>query len=157
MKYHSVVLYVRNIGRAKKFYCEYLSIPIEMDIGKNVILSNGITLWEISESNILVRKIGKDKIRTGNKFELYFETDRMDGIVDLLQKHGIEKLHEVHEEPWGQRTIRFYDYDGNIIEVGEEMGVFLERMVMSGMNEEEICKKTGMKAGDVEKTIGHKI
>jgi len=56
MKYHSVVLYVKNIDNAKRFYCDYLSIPIEMDMDKNVILKNGITLWEIQEENIKDRK-----------------------------------------------------------------------------------------------------
>jgi hypothetical protein len=31
MKYHSVVLHVWNIDRAKKFYCELQSIPIESE------------------------------------------------------------------------------------------------------------------------------
>ena len=154
MKYHSVVLYVKNIDNAKRFYCDYLSIPIEMDMGKNVILKNGITLWEIQEENIIVNKIGKDKIREGNKFELYFETDNMDKIIDLLEKYKISKLHDLHEESWGQRTIRFYDYDMNIIEVGEELNIFLERMINSGMEIEELIKKTGMTKEDIKRIIG---
>ena len=65
----------------------------------------------------------------------------------------INKLHEMHEEPWGQKTIRFYDYDMNIIEVGEELKVFLERMFNSGMKIEEISKKTGITIEDITKAI----
>jgi len=153
MKYHSIVLYVKNINNAKRFYCECLSIPIEMDMDKNVILNNGITLWEIQEENIIVKRIGKDKIREGNKFELYFETENMAEIIDLLEKYKINKLHEIHEESWGQKTIRFYDYDMNIIEVGEELKVFLSRMFKSGMKIEDISRKTGMTIEDIKKTI----
>jgi hypothetical protein len=46
------------------------------------------------------------------------------------------------EEPWGQRTIRFYDPDNNLIEVGETLEKFVGRMALSGMKLEEISAKT---------------
>ncbi len=157
IKYQSVVLFVKNIEMAKQFYCEYLSMPIEIDMGKNVILKSGITLWEIREDNIILKKVGKKNINIGNKSELYFETNDLNEIYDIIDKNDIMKLHEIHEEPWGQRTIRFYDFDKNIIEIGEELKTFLNRMATSGIGKEELCKKTGMKIEDIEKSIGYKI
>jgi catechol 2,3-dioxygenase-like lactoylglutathione lyase family enzyme len=157
IKYHSVVLFVKDIGKAKHFYCNLLSIPVEIDMGKNVILKSGITLWEIDENNIIVKSIGKEEIISGNRSELYFETDNMAGIEQIIKENNIKKLHDTHEEPWGQRTIRFYDYDSNIIEVGERLNTFLNRLVESGLSKEELHRKTGMKIEDIEKSIGHKI
>jgi hypothetical protein len=41
----------------------------------------------------------------------------------------------------------------NIIEVGEELKVFLERMFNSGMKIEEISRKTGMTIEDIKRTL----
>lgn len=30
-------------------------------------------------------------------------------------------LHDLHDEPWGQRTIRFFDPDDHLIEAGESL------------------------------------
>ena len=157
IKYHSVVLFVKDMEIAKHFYCDLLSIPIEIDMGKNVILKSGISLWEIDEKNIIVQTIGREEISKGNKSELYFETDDISEIEQILKNNDIKKLHDTHEEPWGQKTIRFYDYDSNIVEVGEELSAFLTRLAKSGLSKEELQKKIGMKIEDIEKSIGYKI
>lgn len=157
IKYHSTVLFVKNIERAKEFYTEFLSMPIEMDMGKNVALKSGISLWEIGDDNILVKNIGKKIMGTGVKSELYFETSDIDNILQSIDKKNIRKIHDLHEEPWGQKTVRFYDYDENIIEIGEELKIFLDRMIKSGMSQGDLCNKTGMKLSDIEKSVGYKI
>ena len=43
-----------------------------------------------------------------------------------------------HGDSWGQRVIRFYDLDGHIVEVGEDMKMVLKRFLASGMTMEEI-------------------
>jgi predicted enzyme related to lactoylglutathione lyase len=88
LKYHSIVLFVKDIEKAKNFYCNLLQIPIEMDMGKNVILKPGITLWEIRDNNIIVTTIGKDEITKGNKSELYFETDDIESIQNKIDKNN---------------------------------------------------------------------
>lgn len=53
----------------------------------------------------------------------------------------MEYLGEVIEHSWGQRAIRFYDPDGHIIEVGEDMKMVIKRFLASGMMMEEISVK----------------
>jgi predicted enzyme related to lactoylglutathione lyase len=154
LKYHSVVLFVKNIENAKNFYCDLLQIPIEMDMGKNVILKPGITLWEISDNNVVVTIIGKEEITKGNKSELYFETDDIESIQKMIDKNNVKILHGIHEEPWGQRTIRFFDFDSNIIEIGEELSIFLKRLIKSGLSRDELRNKTGMRDEDIERYVG---
>jgi hypothetical protein len=154
VKYHSIVLFVKDIELAKKLYCNLLNIPIEIDMGKNVILKHGISLWEIQEDNIIVKTMGKKELNRGNRSELYFETDNLKEVERIIKGNQLKTLHEIHEEPWGQRTIRFFDYDSNIIEVGEELRVFLKRLVDSGLSEDELKKKTGMGIEDIKQCIG---
>jgi catechol 2,3-dioxygenase-like lactoylglutathione lyase family enzyme len=153
VKFHSSVLYVSDIKAAKRFYCEILSIPIAMDMGLNVILKNGLTLWQIQKDNIIVKMLGIDALKSGHKFELYFETDDMADIERRIAERQVKTLHGIHEEPWGQNTIRVYDPDGNIVEIGEELKIFLNRMIRSGMSIQSVCEKTGMSREDVERVV----
>ena len=74
--------------------------------------------------------------------ELYFEEDDFDGFLSRLE--GLPDIRYVHpalEHPWGQRAVRFYDPDGHIIEVGENMKNVCRRFLDSGMTPEETAKR----------------
>jgi hypothetical protein len=55
---------------------------------------------------------------------------------------GLDYLHDLVEEPWGQRTIRFYDPDNNLIEVGEAMDTFVRRIASTGKIAAEVSAIT---------------
>jgi catechol 2,3-dioxygenase-like lactoylglutathione lyase family enzyme len=142
MKFHSTVIFVKDIAKAKDFYTRFLNFTIEHDFGKNVILNNGLTLWEISESHIINRKL--ETRNPTNRFELYFETEDVDGTYEMLNNAGIKFLHQIHEEPWGQRTIRFFDPDGHLIEIGEPLEIFVSNMSQKGLSAGQISEKSGI-------------
>ena len=54
------------------------------------------------------------------------------------------------EAGWGQRSIRFYDLDGHIIEVGENMKMVVKRFLDSGMSMEETSKRMDVSIADLE-------
>lgn len=142
MLFHSTVLFVKSIDASKAFYINYLNFSIELDFGKNVILNNGLSLWEITEEHII-----KKKLKTGidsNRFELYFETDNLAEIVERLTCAGTEFLHPIQEEPWGQQTFRFFDPDNHLIEIGEHMDVFVKKMSSKGLTPAQISAKCGI-------------
>lgn len=76
MKFHSSVIFVNDIEKTKDFYCRLLEQEIEHDFGKNVILKNALTIWEIQAEHVISRKL----ITKGssNRFELYFETEEIE-------------------------------------------------------------------------------
>lgn len=41
----------------------------------------------------------------------------------------------------GQRVVRFYDPDGHIIEVGEDMSAVVHRFFGGGMTEEQVARR----------------
>lgn len=50
-------------------------------------------------------------------------------------------MHPVKEHSWGQRVVRFYDPDGYIIEVGENIKVVCKRLIDSGMTPEQAAER----------------
>ena len=62
----------------------------------------------------------KELIPKNNMTELYFEESDIEGFAKKLEasEFEIEYVNELMEHSWGQKVIRFYDPDGNLIEVG---------------------------------------
>ncbi|MCP5064526.1 MAG: glyoxalase/bleomycin resistance/dioxygenase family protein [Ignavibacteriae bacterium] len=142
MKFHSSVIFVDNVEIAKDFYIGVLNQEIEHDFGKNVILKGGLTIWEVRPEHV----IGKSLETNGksNRFELYFETDLIEEVYKKLIKGNTEFLHKIHEEPWGQRTFRFFDPDKHLVEVGEPLETFVMNMKNKGLSIEQIVEKSGI-------------
>jgi hypothetical protein len=67
--------------------------------------------------------LGKDIIPRSNSSELYFEEKDIEGFVEKLERlyPSIEYVNRLMTHSWGQKVIRFYDLDGNLIEVGTPM------------------------------------
>jgi catechol 2,3-dioxygenase-like lactoylglutathione lyase family enzyme len=144
LTFHSTVVFVRDIEVAKKFYLETLGLAVETDLGKNVELENGITLWEIFPQHIIPELLGSDSIgdRSANRFEFYFESEDVEPAYEKVKASGTEFLHALHEEPWGQKTFRFFDPDRHLIEVGESLETFVKRHFQDNMTPEQVAQRT---------------
>lgn len=149
MKFHSTVLFVKDITKSKDFYTRILNFEIEQDYCKNVTLSNGLSLWEIPSDHMINSLTDKEK--ASNQFELYFEAENLIDIAAILEQDGIKFLHGIKEEPWGQKTFRFFDPDNNLIEIGESMDVFVNNMHNRGLTPAQISSRSGI---PIEKVVG---
>jgi catechol 2,3-dioxygenase-like lactoylglutathione lyase family enzyme len=149
------VLFVKNIEISKKFYANIPGLSIDLDFGKNVIFKNGFAIWEIQKDNIIPVILGMERISQTpvNRFELYFETGNLNEIYQVLKSRDVEFLHEIHEEPWGQQTIRFFDPDNHLIEIGESMKDFVCRFYDQGLTAEQISKRTSVPVEEVVRLI----
>ncbi len=143
------VLFVKDAGLSRKFYTELLKFTVIMDNGgANLTFKEGFALWQIWPENIIPKTLGTDNItnkESASRFELCFETENIDQIFATLKENNVEFMHEMNTELWGQRTIRFYDPDRHLIEVGEELSIFLKRIYKEeGENLESTSRRTFM-------------
>ncbi len=97
----------------------------------------------------------KEKVlKKSNNAEIVFEEQDFDGFLHRLKEYpDIEYLGEVIEHSWGQRVIRFYDLDGHIIEVGEDMKMVIKRFLASGMTMEKISVKMDASVENLTKLL----
>lgn len=88
-----------------------------LDNDGNVILTEGLVL---QDEKIWKDFLKKDIIPENNSCELYFEENDIEGFVEKLEKlyPNIEYVNKLMTHSWGQKVVRFYDLDGNLIEVG---------------------------------------
>lgn len=152
MRYTGTVLSVKDINRARKFYEDLFGLELFQDYGINISFYGGLSLQQ--DFSWLV-KLPEDKIRhKPNNMELCFESEDFDRFLEKLEKHpGIEPLGGVIEYSWGQRVVRFYDLDGHLIEVGENMKMVVNRFLSGGMGMEEISKKMDVSVSGLEKLL----
>lgn len=143
------VLFVKDAGKAKDFYVDVLGMTVTADFGGlNYMFKEGFAVWQIMEENIIPKTLGSENIyntENTSRFELCFETEDYDDVLKTLKEKNVKFLHELNTELWGQRTVRFYDPYGHLIEVGEAMPVFLKRIFEEeGRNVEATAKRTYM-------------
>ncbi len=153
------VLFVKNAPKARDFYADILGLTVAADFGGlNFMFKEGFALWQIMDGNIIPATLGRENIensRSTSRFELCFETHELDSIYKTLKEKNTKFLHEINIELWGQRTIRFYDPDGHLIEVGEAMPIFLKRIFdEEGQNIEATSKRTFMPQEAIKQILG---
>ena len=58
-----------------------------------------------------------------NSSELYFEESDIKAFVEKLERlyPDTKFVNRLMTHSWGQKVVRFYDLDGNLIEVGTPM------------------------------------
>jgi len=145
IKFHSTVILVNDLTVMKNFYMQVLQQEIEFDFGACIGLKCGLSLWKLQDDFHVTQKRGTAFHSSGNKnIEICFETDSFDLVVDELQKQNLHYLHTIIEEPWGQRTVRFFDPENNLIELGESMECFVKRFLNQGMSVEQVSARTSV-------------
>lgn len=145
MKFEAAMLVVDDINRSRAFYCDVFGLEVVMDFGENITFNAGFSLQEKALWTKFINVEETAIVYRGNDMELYFEEDKLDDFLEHLKTfEGIKYLHDVEEAAWGQRTIRFYDPDYHIIEVGESMAMVCQRFYDQGMTIEAIVERTMM-------------
>lgn len=151
MKYICPLVTVSDITVARIFYEKVLNQVVKYDFGENVTYHGDFAIHLKSHFADLID--GKEIKTKANNFELYFEEDELDQLVERLERHDVEFVHELREQPWKQRVIRFYDPDKNIIEVGESLESVCKRLSRQGNSKDEIIEMVGVSGAFVEQTL----
>lgn len=117
MQLRNVLITVNDIEKSIRFYRDLFGLQVLLDQDGNVIMSEGLVL---QDAKIWREFLQRDLIPKNNMTELYFEESDIEGFVKKLEESEfeIEYVNELMEHSWGQKVVRFYDPDGNLIEVG---------------------------------------
>ena len=139
MKFTGTLIAVKDIELSKRFYNDVLGLNVVADFGANVTLEGGVVLQSLETWQQFIRT--DDVVFQNNAGELYFEEDNLDAFCEHLKSFNICYVHELHEHPWGQRVIRFYDLDKHIIEVAEKLETVIFRFMKQGLSAEETAAR----------------
>ena len=117
MKLKNILIVVKDIEKSKQFYHDLFGLDMILDSEGNMILTEGLVL---QDEKIWKQFLEKDVIFQSNSCELYFEETDIEAFVQKLDNlyPSIQYVNRLMTHSWGQKVIRFYDLDGNLIEVG---------------------------------------
>lgn len=121
MRLRNILIVVENIEKSRLFYKELFGLEKILDNDGNMILTEGLVL---QQKSIWEQFTGQKIIVENNSCELYFEEKNIEEFVEKLEAFypEVKYVNRLMQHSWGQKVVRFYDYDGNLIEVGTPMG-----------------------------------
>lgn len=117
MRLRNFLIVVEDIERSKKFYRDLFGLNVLVDYDGNVILTEGLVL---QDKRIWEQFTGRAVTTQSNSAELYFEESDIESFASKLEELYPETVYvnKLMTHSWGQKVMRFYDPDGNLIEVG---------------------------------------
>lgn len=117
MKLKNILIVVKDIERSRRFYHDVFGFEPVLDNDGNMILTDGLVLQAESYWTDFLQREDCPK---NNASELYFEEAGIDGFIARLDAlyPETEYVNKRLTHSWGQTVCRFYDPDGNLIEVG---------------------------------------
>lgn len=120
MRLKNILIVVKDIEKSKQFYHDLFGLDMILDNDGNMILTEGLVL---QDKKIWGKFLGKNIIPNSNSCELYFEEQNIEAFIEKLEKTypEVQYVNRLMTHSWGQKVIRFYDLDGNLIEVGTPM------------------------------------
>lgn len=120
----NTIVFVRSMEASRKFYEGQLGLNVETDYTVMVIYENH---FAIHDGARLMKTIYKKPFacfarKYGRKnIDIYFETDDIDRMQQILIDGKARFIHRIEEQSWGQRVMRFYDPDRHVVEIGEPL------------------------------------
>lgn len=120
MKLRNVLIVVNDMEKSIAFYKELFGLDVILNHDGNVIMTEGLVL---QDAKIWKEFVGREITARNNASELYFEEKDLEAFIKKLDayKEPIEYVNRFMTHSWGQKVVRFYDPDGNLIEVGTPM------------------------------------
>lgn len=102
-----VLIAVRDLAAARRFYEEVLGQKCRFDFGENIAFASGLSLHlsaHFAELTGLDAALVATPLSAG---ELYFESDDIEALSQALAAWpGVQIVQPCFEQPWGQRALR---------------------------------------------------
>ena len=120
MRLRNILIVVRDIERSRQFYHDLFGLERVLDQDGNMILTEGLVL---QDEKVWREVLGKEVVPESNSWELYFEERNIEEFVEKLERLYPQTcyVNRLMTYSCGQKVVRFYDLDGNLIEVRTPM------------------------------------
>lgn len=117
MRLKNILIVVKDVEKSRQFYHDLFGLDMILDNDGNMILTEGLVL---QDEKIWKNFLEKDVIPKNNSCELYFEEPDIEAFIEKLENMypSVQYVNRLMVHSWGQKVVRFYDLDGNLIEVG---------------------------------------
>ncbi len=117
-----VVLIVRDLDVAVRFYCEVLGLALKHRADAYAQIEAGATrlgLYTREAMQVTLDRALAEPAAAAPAFEIGFKVEDVDAAFAELKRRGAQAVMAPRDRPWGQRTAYLCDPDGNLIELAQ--------------------------------------
>lgn len=119
-------LVVRNVEACLKFYSEILGLEKAMTVPDEppyvfASVANGAVEIFFNDQKIVGAEYPKLAATIGGSLTLYMEVDRLEDVLDRVQKAGAKISMPVTDQFYGMREFAFEDGDGYTITIAQRV------------------------------------
>ena len=120
MKLKNILIVVKDIEKSRMFYRDLFGLDRIVENDGNMMLMDGLVL---QDEKIWREYLGKEVVPKNHACELYFEENDLEAFAQKLEwlYPDVQYVNRLMTHSWGQKMVRFYDLDGNLIEVRTPM------------------------------------
>ncbi len=120
MTISSVIAQLRttDLDESVRFYTEKIGLALEFryeDFYAGIRAGSQIFHLKLVDSKDPSIKFVDD----GEHFHLYFGTDDVGALAEMLKQRGIRLVQDVHATPWGTRELVIKDHQGHTLYFGQ--------------------------------------
>lgn len=148
IKFKGPAAYVRDLDRSREIYEGVIGLKIERVMthqGREIAVAYtaGLSIWAADHAFPVIFGSAPAAFPAAEPpaWENAFEVQDVLAMYQRAITANLRFAHALRELPWGQRTFRVYDPDGNILDIGETHEAAVRRMVADGMPREEVSEK----------------
>lgn len=119
----NTIILVRDIPVSRDFYTRVMGLTVEREYDTVVFFRDHFVIHNAESllSNAYASPQKPEAPLGRANLEIYFETDDLAASVARVRASGTKIVHDIVEQPWGQKVFRFLDPDGHLVEIGERM------------------------------------
>jgi len=150
--------YASNLERARRFYEGLLGLQVSRVMSRDgkpiaVAYTAGLSIWDVDDAFSAIFGSPTADFRKPDRpaWENAFEVHDVDAMYERAIAAGSAFAHPLRELPWGQRTFRVYDPDGNIVDIGETHAAAVRRMIAQGLSFDQVAGKIGLPLETIER------
>ncbi|MBI4804710.1 MAG: VOC family protein [Desulfovibrio sp.] len=145
LSFEGPAVMVRDMASCRAFYENLLDQKVLFAVGDAyTAYASKFSLWEATGAHAMIfgNQALSEPQNTDAVFELYFESSEIESELEKMRVAKVPFIHELREQPWGQRCFRVRDPEGRIVEIGEPMPLVAKRFLAQGLSFEEVSKRT---------------
>ena len=116
------IIFVKDIKVSRDFYSSVLGLSIIEDFGVMVLFENNFAIhqYDAIHKTIFKKDLNNNQLCSGN-FLVYMVSRDIEKSYQDIKIKGVKFIHGIEKQAWGERVFRFYDPDGHMIEIGEDL------------------------------------
>lgn len=117
MKLNSSIILTRDMDRSIRFYRGIMGLELEKQFDTVAFFQDGLVIHDEAVYVNYLRV--PDPYPGGFRAVYYYIASDIDEMYGTLEEKKVAFIHGLETQPWGERCLRFYDPDGNVIEIGD--------------------------------------